>query len=126
MKDTVKLVDLDCSVRLLNLCKYLKIETIGDLKEFYKNLDPNNKPQNMGLKSIREIEDILTSHMNNQTVTEMYKDIRVERYETRMKNVVKSIHNELFYKDEYDISKLLELNKKLNSILTNFNTFSIV
>jgi len=59
-----KLKDLDVSVRLLGVTKAMGIETITELKEWYKNFSVSNLPKNMGRKSLREVEELISANEN--------------------------------------------------------------
>lgn len=110
---STKLKDLDISVRLLHVTKSMGIETITELKEWYKTCSLNNLPNHMGRKSLTEIEELISANQNGLGLYEQLELLKEERKVNKLKTLVKKLHNEMFYKDEYDRDKLLNISSQL-------------
>ena len=112
MNKNTEIIDVGVSIRLMNVCKMLELKTIGDLEEWYKNLSLEKLPKNMGKKSLTEVEQLLSSDTDGQFVNKVEK-LKNERVVTNLKNLVKQLHKEMFYTEDYDINKLLNISSKL-------------
>jgi len=108
-----KLKDLDVSVRLLHVTKAMGIETITELKEWYKTCSLDNLPRNMGRKSLTEVEELISANQNGLGLYEQRENIFKERKIHKLKTLIKQLHKEMFYKDDYDVEKLLNINSQL-------------
>lgn len=108
-----KLKDLDVSVRLFHVTKAMGIETITELKEWYKTLSLDNLPKNMGRKSLTEVEELISANENGLGLYEQLELLKEERKVNKLKTLIKQLHKEMFYKDDYDIDKLLNINSQL-------------
>ena len=100
------------SIRLYNVCKMLELKTIGDLEEWYKNLSLEKLPKNVGKRTLTEVEELLSSNTNDNFGGRMEK-LKNERVVTNLKNLVKQLHKEMFYTEDYNINKLLNISSKL-------------
>ena len=109
------LIDLECSVRLLNITKRMGITTIDELKQWYNT--HTELPPNMGKKSLTEIEELISASENGMTRYELLDKLKQERKLDRMKTVIKKLHKEVFYMEGLDIDKLYKLNLELNKTL---------
>lgn len=109
------LIDLECSIRLLNITKRMGITTIDELKQWYET--HTELPPNMGKKSLTEVEELISAGENGMTRYEHLDKLKEERKINRMKNLVKNLHKELFYMERLNIDKLYKLNLELNKTL---------
>ena len=114
-----KLKDLDVSVRLLGVTRAMGIETITELKEWYKTLSLDNLPNNMGRKSLTEVEELISANENGLGLYEQLELLKEERKVNKLKNLVKQLHKEMFYKDDYDVTKMLNISSSLTQHLKN-------
>ena len=108
-----KLKDLDVSVRLLHVTNNMGIETITELKEWYKTCSIDNLPKNMGRKSLTEVEELISANQNGLGLYEQLELLKEERKVNKLKNLVKQLHKEMFYKDDYDVTKMLNISSSL-------------
>ena len=108
-----KLKDLDVSVRLLHVTKAMGIETITELKEWYKTRSLDNLPKNMGRKTLTEVEELISANQNGLGLYEQRENILKERRIYKLKTLVKQLHKEMFYKDDYDVTKMLSISSSL-------------
>lgn len=117
----VKLNELkDTSVRLLGVTKAMGIETLSELKEWYINQSLDTPlPKNMGRKTLMEIEDLISANKNGMGRFEYLEHLAKERKVTKLKNLVKQLHKEMFYKDDYDLVKMFKISSSLTTHLKN-------
>ena len=119
MNKNTEIIDTGVSIRLMNVCNMLELKTIGDLEEWYKNLSLEKLPKNMGKKSLTEVEELLSSNTNGNFSGRM-ETLKNERVVTNLKNLVKQLHKEMFYTEDYDINKLLNISSKLTKHIKSF------
>jgi hypothetical protein len=108
-----KLKDLDISVRLFHVTKSMGIETITELKEWYKTCSLDNLPRNMGRKSFTEIEELISANKNGLGLYEQREIIKENRKLTNFKNLVKRLHKEVFYTDKLNDKLVTDIIIKL-------------
>ena len=109
------LIDLECSIRLLNITKRMGITTIDELKHWYDT--HTELPPNMGKKSLMEIEELISADKNGMTRYEHLDKLKQERKINQMKTVIKKLHKEVFYTEGLNLDKLYKLNLELNKTL---------
>jgi len=112
MNKNTEIIEMGCSIRLYNVCRMLELKKIGDLEEWYKNLSLENLPRNVGKKTLSEVEELLSSNSNDDFEGKMEK-LKNERVTNNLKNLVKQLHSEMFYTEDYNINKLLKISSKL-------------
>jgi hypothetical protein len=95
------------------------ITTIDELKQWYNTY--TELPENMGKRTITEIEELLASDENGMYRYELLNKLKEERKLNQMKTLIKNLHKEAFYMGELNIEKLYKLNLELNNNLKNFN-----
>jgi DNA-directed RNA polymerase alpha subunit len=109
------LIDLECSIRLLNITKRMGITTIDELKEWYNT--HTELPPNMGKKSLMEVEELISAGENGMTRYQHLDKLKEEKKINRMKDLVKNLHKEVFYMEGLNLDKLYKLNLELNKTL---------
>ena len=110
----------DTSVRLLGVTKAMGIETLSELKEWYINQSLDTPlPKNMGRKTFCEIEELLQANKNGMGRFEYLDHLKKQRKITKLKNLVKQLHKEMFYKDDYDLVKMFKISSSLTTHLKN-------
>jgi hypothetical protein len=109
------LIDLECSIRLLNITKRMGITTIDELKEWYNT--HTELPPNMGKKSLMEVEELISVGENGMTRYQHLDKLKEEKKINRMKDLVKNLHKEVFYMEGLNLDKLYKLNLELNKTL---------
>jgi hypothetical protein len=130
-----KLIDLEVSIRLLNVLKrngYGYETTINDLKALWsRHIDTKDpfdfrRMKNFGLKSFNELKDILTDDWINEqililegtkTSNEIWREKQLQKKIGKIKQLVKQLHKESFYNDEIDIKQIIELNARLSKLV---------
>ena len=132
----LKLIDLEVSVRLLNVLNRAgynpNTTTYEDLKTMWNRTHDRNDSfdirrfKNFGMKSWNELKDILTDdwikeqtliQYENKTSNEIWREKQMNKKIGKVKQLVKQLHKETFYKDEIDVKQIIELNARLSKLV---------
>ena len=131
-----KLIDLEISVRLLNVLNRAgynpNTTTYEDLKNLWlEHIDGKNpldirRFKNFGRKSYDELKSILTDEWINEqililnedkTANEIWRERQMNKKIGKVKQLVKQLHKETFYNDEIDVNRIIELNARLAKLV---------